>query len=395
MPNLVRDRNERLGQLESLRGIAAFIVFAGHFVLAFAPRRHGLISGAVPGGSLMEVPLFFFINGTASVTLFFVLSGFVLSYKGFKGSGVSAATSAIMRWPRLFPVALVSCVVSYLCYKLGFFYYKEAFDITHSEWMGEFGNAPQKFSVDTTFLDVVLQGSFYTFFRSSMDSWMNSSLWTMHIEMLGSFVVFGLVAVVKDSGVLEALLVFLTASVLAFFGNPYLPLFVFGSCLAYFHAKRQFSLVSMGGWGLAVFVVFLVVSFGYMDRGKGFYKLAGGLGVGEFYFRIFVHGVASLLLIHFSLLDSRVSKFLLWPPLGFLGRVSFPLYVLHVPLIFSVGAWAFVVIAAAEGYVMAVVGCFFSTLLLLLPLSYLLSRLDQHWCRLLRSRIVGARWSSG
>ena len=110
-----------------MRGLAAFMVFLFHFVLGFLPQRHGQEAAvAIPGGNLLETPLFFLINGHAAVTFFFVLSGFVLSYSYFsKNSNDGLLGSIIKRWPRLFPMALISTLFSWLMIHYGLYAYAE------------------------------------------------------------------------------------------------------------------------------------------------------------------------------------------------------------------------------------------------------------------------------
>lgn len=65
----------RIRYLDSLRGIAAFCVLIHHFIGGFG----------LPGLPLwlLHSPLGFIVDGVAAVVLFFVISGFVLSYKAF------------------------------------------------------------------------------------------------------------------------------------------------------------------------------------------------------------------------------------------------------------------------------------------------------------------------
>lgn len=70
-----------LSYIDSLRGIAAIIVIMSHSFLYFIPSVH---TGNVIKGTfeyyLYNSPFTFFYKGSSSVYLFFILSGFVLSY---------------------------------------------------------------------------------------------------------------------------------------------------------------------------------------------------------------------------------------------------------------------------------------------------------------------------
>jgi len=92
---------KKLIELEALRGLAAVVVLFHHFMLGFTPRLHGMFYADQPY-SLFGTPAFAFVNGSAAVIVFFVLSGFVLTvgiFKSQRAAGVFVA--ALKRWPRL------------------------------------------------------------------------------------------------------------------------------------------------------------------------------------------------------------------------------------------------------------------------------------------------------
>jgi peptidoglycan/LPS O-acetylase OafA/YrhL len=94
-------KSEKIVVLEATRGIAAIVVLLNHLLQAFFPRLDGL---TFPDEriALFGTPLFAFVNGTAAVVLFFVLSGFVLTVRAFQSrSSVPLIVGAVRRWPRL------------------------------------------------------------------------------------------------------------------------------------------------------------------------------------------------------------------------------------------------------------------------------------------------------
>ena len=105
-----------IGRLEALRGLAAMTVAAGHALLV-AP-----VSGLHE--SLVKVLVLLF-NGQAAVTVFFVLSGFVLGLS-LRRSTESFASGTIRfwvrRWFRIYPAFLASTalIVGYLLLALNF-----------------------------------------------------------------------------------------------------------------------------------------------------------------------------------------------------------------------------------------------------------------------------------
>lgn len=70
--------------MDSVRGLASMVVVWSHFVLGFG--LPGILEG------MENTPLHIFWDGFASVSMFFVLSGFVLSYKHFN-PGIATETA--------------------------------------------------------------------------------------------------------------------------------------------------------------------------------------------------------------------------------------------------------------------------------------------------------------
>src|SRR5882757_8576491 len=91
----------KLIELEALRGVAAFVVLLHHFLLIIAPHLHGRKFPDDPI-ALVQTPLYALVNGTAAVAIFFVLSGFVLTFRAMQTRDWSQiVVGAVRRWPRL------------------------------------------------------------------------------------------------------------------------------------------------------------------------------------------------------------------------------------------------------------------------------------------------------
>src|SRR6478735_3104673 len=105
---------ERFKYLDGLRGVAALVVVFAHFFqfflpAAFAPALADHLEEKTLGGS----PLNLAINGNFAVTLFFVLSGFVLSAPFFlKRDAWWYMGATIKRYPRLALPAAASTLLA-------------------------------------------------------------------------------------------------------------------------------------------------------------------------------------------------------------------------------------------------------------------------------------------
>ena len=365
------------------------MVFLFHFILGFMPQRHGQEPAtAIAGGNLMETPFFFLINGHAAVTFFFVLSGFVLSYSYFrKGSGDGLIGSIIKRWPRLFPIALISTLFSWLLIKYGLYFYAETAQITNSVWMTRFAHAGGDF-INSTFTDAFMQGFFLTFFRG--DENLNTSLWTMHYEFIGSLLVFSLIPVLNGLRSKLAFIVFLIMMLAAFYISVYMCAFIMGCFLSYNRCQVNDykSILPVNKFVLLISLFFVAIAFGYTDPGIGFYSFMQISDQGMMRaIRILLHSLASVILIEiilnyksvYTLFDTNVGRFL--------GRCSFALYVIHVPLIFSFSCYVFLNTLDLLGYRTAVFFTFVVSTCLLFLISWLLTLVDESWCRFVNRNV--------
>lgn len=115
--------NARLDSLDSIRGIAALVVVLGHCWLATAPASlfvHGSLSATV-AGSGTDILLYglakFFESGRAAVMIFFVLSGFVLTCS-LLARPTPYVNYAIKRIFRIYPAFFVVILASYCLHRM-------------------------------------------------------------------------------------------------------------------------------------------------------------------------------------------------------------------------------------------------------------------------------------
>src|SRR5256885_13018544 len=88
------------------------MVLLHHFLLLIAPRLHGRDFPDDPI-ALVRTPLFALVNGSAAVSIFFVLSGFVLTLRAMeRRDWRSLVAGALKRWPRLVPLLVIVNLLS-------------------------------------------------------------------------------------------------------------------------------------------------------------------------------------------------------------------------------------------------------------------------------------------
>jgi peptidoglycan/LPS O-acetylase OafA/YrhL len=376
----------KLVPLEALRGCAAIIVVLHHFVLAFLPRYIGLTPSVDPARDLIGSPLYVLLNGTAMVILFFVLSGYVLAQKGLRdGASRALLDAAIKRWFRLTPLILVSVLISWALFHTGLYLFDDAAAFSGSEWLSRFsyGNLGQ--GDRPALLFAVREGLWGVLFNG--DYALNSSLWTMRFEFIGSFVVFGLALFLRTPYRAVVPIMLVVAGVVLIRFSPWLFPFVLGvaACLLPLRHRElppwATGLLAVAGLYLAGFAIPSAT-----NQPAGAYAWVNDLPM---FGRpattpvrmVVVCGAGAWLLLILFATDNAVSRRFSGRWAKAVGAASFPLYVLHVLIIDSFSSWAY---AALGGGWIGLVVAALVLVVTLVPLVWLLSMVDRWWVGTLR-----------
>jgi peptidoglycan/LPS O-acetylase OafA/YrhL len=365
----------RLSQLEGLRGLAAMMVVAWHFVWAFAPWQLGSVAG-LPTSGVVGSPVAASINGPSAVALFFVLSGFVLPLGIFRSGRIrTAVQAAAKRWLRLAGLSLVAALCSYALFRLGLFHYRETASLTGSEWLGSYGGGDPGGALVPSLMGALQEGLIGAFVHNS-DAY-DPVLWTMRHELLGSFVSIALVLVIwripqPTCGCILAL-----CAVLAPLVDPWLIPFLVGTGLAFLVWRHGAKL----GWGMTVVSIaagfFL---FGYLEP-TGAYAAIPVVqdSAGYRYDRILVHTLSALLIMLGLIGNEKASRALRIGPLLLLGRLSFPIYLFHFPLLCSLACGLFFTLQRSAPYGVSLTLVALIYLPVVLIIGFLFARIDEAW----------------
>ena len=331
---------KRLTQLDGLRGIAALVVVVWHLSLIAQPFLDTNSTGDA-WWWMSETPLRLATDGTEAVLLFFVLSGLVVALpavqKGFSWKKYFASRFVRLYIPAWGALALAAILI--------FCVPRVSSNVTANYWLSS-DNAksiqPLTLLQDATLLKV--------------GNTADNVLWSLRWEIIFSLLlpVFVLAAVlIRRSWIAFALA--MAGCVALTVGDPqhadgafYLPVFMMGTLMA----SR---LESIQNWAArrsrAFWVATLSTSLFFMvaDQIFSFAVPAGTVG-GGLLWSLVGAGAAGVILCAIGFEPLR--GFLAARANQFLGRISFSLYLIHVPIIATLAY----VLGDAQWWLVGIIG---------------------------------------
>lgn len=318
-----RDQRSHYYQLDSLRGLAAVAVAIHHWHILWSLGPHSRYAALL----IQLLPFRLLVAGHSSVMMFFVLSGFVLSLPQVGGKKIDYLPYLVKRVCRIYLPYLVALGVAVLaCWK---WHGRRAYGAwVNSNWP----EAPQWHSILQHVIFIGVYPSIY-----------NSSFWTLVQEMRISLVFPFLCALAlrvgrKSSAVLVLALFLLGAST----GKvKFLPIslsatisfagmFVIGICLARWLPQMRVLVVRLSSLQYGAVFLLSVVVYAYAP--SVFYAKNWDDTAWDGFTAI---GAAGIIL--FSLVHKKTEAVLDHSFLKFIGRISYSLYLIHMPVLLGFG----------------------------------------------------------
>lgn len=371
----------RVVALEALRGWAAVVVVVHHFLLAFQPRLHGMLTGPVERFSLAGTPLFVLANGSAMVVIFFVLSGYVLALKGHSATpALGSAAAAARRWFRLTPLILAGTLLSWLLFHAHAYRFEAAAAISGSEWLRVFAFPGWPQDGQPGFAEAALQGVGAALFFGGAT--LNTNLWTMWYEYWGSLLVLGFAALfgTRTRTLVPPLCV---AAAWLLRDQPLFVAFLIGMLAAFLRIGRW----RPGRAATAPALLLGIYLCGYCFP-VGLYAWVGRIPVPEPGRGILVLECGAALLLLVFATDNMVSRRFQGRLSRLVGRLSFPLYVVHTLAIGSAGSAAY---AACGGSAAGLGLAALAVAAVGVTMAAALAWLDERWLGLLAAGEIALR----
>lgn len=327
--------NARLSYLEGIRGLAAFIVLVVHFkniiVIDLEGRVENYFTQLVGSrflGDCLNSFLVTLLDGKLAVFIFWFMSGYVLSIRLFGTNGMQYLSQAfIKRYFRLAIPVLASVLLAYLLMRFGAIYNQQWADQSGPE----FHSIRWVFNFEPSLLSAVRNALFDSFFDFHDKGSYNPILWTMGPELLGSFCCFIFFLVFKISKGRYYLLAGLaiTALLLQLF---WLATFIAGYLLCDLThnenpVSRFMNQLFKQACSKTIRVFFILVVLVLING--IFIKYYSG------YAKVLVSAGLVITVMYSPALRSFFGK----PLLTWLGRLSFSLYLVHLPVIYSLSCW--------------------------------------------------------
>jgi peptidoglycan/LPS O-acetylase OafA/YrhL len=323
----------RLAYLDGLRGWLALSVLLLHIIDTYTMAgARGFWTDALLHVS--HTPLRTLYDGNLAVAVFFIMSAIALT-AAVDGARIRPTLLGLLakRYVRLAIPVLVTSGLS-LCYILSGLDYRAELDAVLRN--GAYILHPFEAGV-SGWLKESLLGTFLPLGSNDY----NLVLWTMRYEMAGSILVF-ILALALPSGLPRLAgalsLTLLCVSIGGGYGGA-LWLFLIG--IALYELRAPLADRRLQWLGVALFVAALVNAGNSIES---FWTGALGLDIAD-QRRIRAVALVAGVLMSWELRTLLTCRLSLW-----LGRISFPLYLFHAPLLWSVGGWLYFSMLTSLGH---------------------------------------------
>lgn len=362
-------QSNRIEWLDGLRGLACILIFVHHFCLCFLPAIHfGESAPTYLWGfdrSLSQSPLSFLLNGNFLVAIFCTVSGVVISMQVIRMEDRERLSDLVAkRYFRLMLPLLPVAVAVFLLSNFGAFTNLEAAGYTGSSWAASYYR-------DTVSFGEMLQSAVVrTWFFG--DDTLSTAFWMLSKLFFGTFLSV-ILSVIAWKYERHTWVIFAIVSIFLFGNSELLAAFALGTLLAWLVLTRQTLLRPVIGIPSLV----LGLALGAFPSGvisTNFYRYLDFLTYVDWH-------ILGAFLTLFGIFCCKIpQKILSAAPLRWLGKCSYAVYLIHIPLLFSLSTSFFLWLREPLGYLGSVGVSFAVSCCCLLLISCFYARYVERGC---------------
>jgi peptidoglycan/LPS O-acetylase OafA/YrhL len=287
----------------------------------------------------------------------------------------------LKRWPRLAALTTIACLFAWALIWLTMHQYKHAAAAIGSGWMATHGNAPLT-GHPLTFFNALREGLFIAFLTG--DVHFDSPLWTMRIELFCSFAIFLAAPVLFEiqSWPLRLALIFVAMLLCGgIYPITYFSDFLIGTILAILYTEDRLPVFSGRQALLLGIVAIYLFSFTYEQKLLIHAPLKAIMPPGDT--SHFVWDAGAVLMIMLLLGNPALRRFFSKSWAVWIGLLSFPIYLLHGPIMLSAGAATFNTAVSTIGHPASIFAAAAISIALTLACALPLVWIDKAWTQLL------------
>ncbi len=344
----------RLDFLDGARGVASVVIVLSHLLSAWLPAlAFGAADHRMPYLTrFAHTPLAIFWSGDMAVMVFFIHSGFVLSNRFFSTEDrADLARQAVKRVVRLGVPVAVAVLLTGALFQLHAMHNLAAADLSKSTWLASFYvPGPHPGLLWTAFGGAMLRGQV----------WWMGPLWSVNIQFFGSLLVFALISLFRDDRRRNAAFAFVVAWALIA-GSSHFGIHLAAITIGvWFRSMRDQPAGPLRRWAattartrfLRAMALLAFVYFGsWPDEeavGPWYSFVARRLSFTDSFLRprSMAHTLAASAVVWLIFSTPAIKSFLTRRTVQTIGKWSFAIYLLHWPIMMSLGSWVFASTAA-------------------------------------------------
>lgn len=353
---------KRIDWIDGLKGIACILIFCHHFALIFFPATfYGPWAESRLQGIdtyLAQSPLGVVLNGNFLLAVFCMLSALVLSLQVMGMEDKTRLGGVVAkRYFRLMPPLFVVGLVVWVFLRFGLFTNTQAVAATGSPWVGQYYRHALSFR---EFLEAALvKVWFYG------DESLSTAFWMLSRLFYGSFLAI-LLSTVAWKYRKRAWIVYIAVAALLFDRSDLLLAFALGTLLAWL-LHRDLRLPKIVP-PMAVLLGLLLGGYPSGFSATNLYRYFRGLTFVDW------HILGAFVMLFGILFWKGAQKLLSWRLFTWLGKLSYSVYLIHIPLLFSLTTGVFLWTEGKLGYFGSVALTFGVSLGALIGIAWLYHR---------------------